>query len=121
MVQFLRAGTGALGRHRASVPGTESSHKFTLFTPPACARRRNVHQSCRYSQVHTQPTFANYRGGAPGTFPQVILTRTPTFHGLAINAVTNESAKTPPRSASWLPSKPYAAKKTSGWTLPRTR
>jgi len=26
----------------------------------------------------------------------VILTRTPTFHGLAINAVTNESAKTPP-------------------------
>ena len=26
----------------------------------------------------------------------MILTRTPTFHGLAINAVTNESAKTPP-------------------------
>src|SRR5207302_2145908 len=49
------------GRYRASVPGTESSHKFTLFTPPACARRRNVHQSCRYRQVHTQPTFANYR------------------------------------------------------------
>ena len=49
------------------------------------------------------PTFADYLvfggaavDGAQGTFPQVILTRTPTFHGLAINAVTNESAKTPP-------------------------
>ena len=48
------AGGAVIGRHRASVPGTESSHKFTLFTPPACARRRNVHQSCRYSQVHTR-------------------------------------------------------------------
>ena len=113
------AGGAVIGRHRASVPGTESSHKFTLFTPPACARRRNVHQSCRYSQVHTRrrslarmsrplmraisadamlrragaavarhpppQKSANFcrlfgvwrRGGrrAPGTFPQVILTR----------------------------------------------
>ena len=28
-----------------------SSH---FSPPPACARRRNVHQSCRYSQVHTR-------------------------------------------------------------------
>ena len=50
----ISVGAPLISVHRASVPGTESSHKFTLFTPPACARRRNVHQSCRYSQVHTR-------------------------------------------------------------------
>ena len=43
------------GRHRASVPGTESSHKFTLFTPPACARRRNAVCAAR------RPTIARHR------------------------------------------------------------
>src|SRR5438445_12349120 len=50
----------------------------------------------RDTEVHPRPPSGKCRSGQPGTFPQVILTPTPTFHGLAINAVTNESAKTPP-------------------------
>jgi len=50
----------------------------------------------------------------------VILTRTPTFHGLAINAVTNESAKTPPFGrdpmATWVESGTYSlAPSGAGW------
>src|SRR6058998_283886 len=49
-----------IGRRAGNIPASDpDTHPVTLFTPPACARRRNVHQSCRYSQVHTQPTFAN--------------------------------------------------------------
>src|SRR5881628_2005636 len=60
------------------------------------------------------------RAAAPGTFPQVILTRTPTFHGLASNAVTNESAKTPPSAVARKCSNPNTVVARAGgvWKAP---